>query len=233
MSKKTLIIILSIIGVLVAGIITLTVISVKDAMKKTVPNKYGTGEWGTETAEEVKDMDITKNPVATIEMQDGKKIVFELYPEIAPNTVCNFIDLANSGFYDGLIFHRCIEGFMIQGGDPKGDGTGGPGYFIRGEFTNNGFQNDLKHERGVVSMARTAFLADSAGSQFFIMVETNAELDGNYASFGKVTEGMDVADAISKTETDSVDKPLTDQVMKKVRVDTKGETYPKPEKMGK
>lgn len=170
------------------------------------------------------------NPVATIEMSDGQKIVIELYPEIAPNTVNNFISLANKGFYDGLIFHRVIPGFMIQGGDPNGDGSGGPGYTIKGEFTSNGHKNHLNHTRGVISMARTKDL-DSAGSQFFIMLADADYLDNAYATFGKVTEGMDIVDGIAAQEIGAQDKPVTDQVMKKVTVDTHGLEYPEPVKM--
>nr|WP_154892706.1 peptidylprolyl isomerase [Paenibacillus xylanexedens] len=171
-----------------------------------------------------------QNPVATIEMQDGQKIVIELYPDIAPNTVYNFISLANQGFYDGLIFHRVIPGFMIQGGDPNGDGSGGPGYAIKGEFTSNGHKNHLNHTRGVISMARESGKLDSAGSQFFIMAADDENLDAQYASFGKVTEGLDVVDNIVNQPTES-DKPVTDQVMKKVTVDTHGLEYPEPVKM--
>ncbi|MFS0870732.1 peptidylprolyl isomerase [Paenibacillus xylanilyticus] len=171
------------------------------------------------------------NPVATIEMQDGQKIVIELYPEIAPNTVYNFISLANQGFYDGLIFHRVIPGFMIQGGDPNGNGSGGPGYAIKGEFTSNGHKNHLNHTRGVISMARQSDNLDSAGSQFFIMLAEADYLDNAYATFGKVTEGMDVVDGIAAQEIGQEDKPVTDQVMKKVTVDTHGLEYPEPVKM--
>lgn len=171
------------------------------------------------------------NPVATIEMQDGQKIVIELYPGIAPNTVNNFISLANKGFYDGTIFHRVIPGFMIQGGDPNGNGNGGPGYSIKGEFTSNGHKNNLKHTRGVISMARSGNDLDSAGSQFFIMESDADHLDNAYATFGKVTEGMEVVDAIAAQERDKKDKPLQDQVMKKVTVDTHGLEYPEPVKM--
>jgi len=170
-----------------------------------------------------------QNPIVTIEMENGGKMVAELYPQVAPNTVNNFISLIQKGFYDGLIFHRVIPGFMIQGGDPKGTGVGGPGYEIPGEFTGNGFKNDLRHDRGVLSMARTMD-PDSAGSQFFIMVAPAPHLDGQYASFGKVIEGMEVADAIVSTPTGWADKPKTPQRMKKVTVDTFGETYPEPKK---
>ncbi|NLW64936.1 MAG: peptidylprolyl isomerase [Clostridiales bacterium] len=167
------------------------------------------------------------NPIVTIEMDDGGVIRAELYPEIAPNTVNNFISLVNKGFYDGLIFHRVIWGFMIQGGCPHGEGTGGPGYCIPGEFTGNGFKNDLKHERGVLSMARAMF-PDSAGSQFFIMHKDASHLNNQYAAFGKVIEGMDVVDSIAETDTDRSDRPLKDQRMNKVTVDCFGVTYPEP-----
>lgn len=170
------------------------------------------------------------NPVLTIEMQNGGKIKAELYPEIAPNTVNNFISLVNKGFYDGLIFHRVISGFMIQGGCPNGTGTGGPGYCIPGEFPGNGFKNDLIHDRGVLSMAR-AMLPDSAGSQFFIIHKPASHLNGQYASFGKVIEGMDVVDSLAETDVDRTDRPLKEQVIKKVIVNTFGATYPEPEKI--
>lgn len=169
-----------------------------------------------------------KNPVVTITMENGGVIKAELYPEIAPNTVNNFIDLINRGFYDGLIFHRVIPGFMIQGGDPEGNGMGGPGYSIKGEFSRNGFKNELKHTKGVLSMARTMD-PNSAGSQFFIMVEDAPHLDGQYASFGKVIEGMEVADEIVNAKTDYSDRPYEDQVMKSMTVETFGETYSEPE----
>ncbi len=170
-------------------------------------------------------------PVATIEMQDGKIIEAELYPDKAPNTVNNFIALANSGFYDGLIFHRVIKGFMIQGGDPAGVGTGGPGYTIKGEFSLNGFKgNDIKHSRGVISMAR-AMSPDSAGSQFFIMHDNASYLDGQYAAFGKVCRGIEAVDAIASVPTDYNDKPKTDQVIKSIRVETYGVEYPLPVKV--
>lgn len=169
-----------------------------------------------------------QNPIVTIEMENGGVIKAELYPEVAPNTVRNFIDLINRGFYDGLIFHRVIPGFMIQGGCPEGMGIGGPGYSIKGEFSRNGFKNDLKHTKGVLSMAR-AMSPDSAGSQFFIMVADSPHLDGQYASFGKVIEGIEVADKIVSTKTDYSDKPYEDQVMKKVTVETFGEKYEEPE----
>ena len=169
-----------------------------------------------------------KNPVVTITMENGGVIKAELYPEIAPNTVNNFIDLINRGFYDGLIFHRVIPGFMNQGGDPEGNGMGGPGYSIKGEFSRNGFKNELKHTKGVLSMARTMD-PNSAGSQFFIMVEDAPHLDGQYASFGKVIEGMEVAYEIVNAKTDYSDRPYEDQVMKSMTVETFGETYSEPE----
>ena len=171
------------------------------------------------------------NPLVTIEMEDGGVMKGELYPEIAPNTVNNFIALANSGYYDGLIFHRVIPGFMIQGGCPQGTGTGGPGYCIRGEFTSNGFQNDLKHTLGVLSMART-MIPDSAGSQFFIMVADAPHLDREYAAFGKITENAEKAVEISRVNRDMfTDKPKKPQTIKSIRVDTLGEEYPEPEKL--
>lgn len=170
------------------------------------------------------------NPIVTIEMEDGGVIKAELYPNIAPQSVYNFISLANSGYYDGLIFHRCIYGFMIQGGCPLGNGTGGPGYCIKGEFKLNGVKNNLSHKRGVVSMAR-AQSPNSAGSQFFIMHEDGEFLDGQYAAFGKVLEGMDVVDKIAATKTDGNDRPLTEQKIASIRVDTKGEEYPEPDKL--
>ena len=168
------------------------------------------------------------NPVVTFEMENGDIIKAELYPEIAPNTVRNFVSLAGKGFYDGLIFHRVIRGFMIQGGCPNGTGMGGPGYSIKGEFAQNGVTNDLKHTPGVLSMAR-AMHPDSAGSQFFIMHEAAPHLEGAYAAVGKVTEGMDVVNKIAETATDYSDRPLETQRMKKVTVETFGEEYPEPE----
>ena len=169
------------------------------------------------------------NPIVTIEMESGDIMKAELYPEIAPNTVNNFISLIKKGFYDGVIFHRVIPGFMIQGGDPKGVGVGGPGYCIKGEFTSNGFKNDLKHDRGVLSMART-MAPNSAGSQFFVMHEDSPHLDGQYASFGKLIEGIETVDKICEVRTDYNDKPRIPQVMKKVTVDTFGVDYPEPVK---
>lgn len=171
-----------------------------------------------------------QNPIVTIEMENGGVIKAELYPEKAPNTVNNFISLVNSGFYDGLIFHRVISGFMIQGGDPAGVGTGGPGYSIKGEFALNGFKtNDIKHLRGVLSMAR-AMNPNSAGSQFFIMHQNASHLDGQYAAFGKVIEGIDVVDKIAAAKTDWNDKPVKPQTMKKVTVETFGVEYAAPVK---
>ena len=164
------------------------------------------------------------NPIFTIEMENGMTMKGELYPEIAPNSVANFVELANSGFYDGVIFHRVIPGFMIQGGDPQGRGTGGPGYTIKGEFARNGFANPLQHTRGVLSMARS-MMPNSAGSQFFVMVDDAPYLDGQYAAFGKVTEGMETADAIVSVPRDHMDKPYEEQRMKTVRVETFGVTY--------
>ena len=172
---------------------------------------------------------MAQNPIVTIEMENGDIMKAELYPEIAPNTVNNFISLVKQGYYDGIIFHRVIKGFMIQGGDPQGTGVGGPGYSIKGEFSGNGFKNDLKHTPGVLSMART-MMPDTAGSQFFIMHETSPHLDGQYAGFGKVIEGLDVVNKIAAVATDYMDKPLESQVMKKVTVDTFGVDYPEPEK---
>lgn len=172
---------------------------------------------------------MAQNPIVTIEMEDGGKITVELYPEVAPNTVNNFISLVSKGFYDGLIFHRVIPGFMIQGGCPMGLGMGGPDYNIPGEFRRNGFDNPLEHDRGVISMARSMH-PDSAGSQFFIMVEKAPHLDGQYAAFGKVLEGMEAADKIVSVDRDGRDKPFVPQRMKKVTVDTFGVTYPEPKK---
>lgn len=171
---------------------------------------------------------MNNNPIVTFEMKDGDKFYVELYPEVAPNTVNNFISLINKGFYNGLCFHRVIEGFMIQGGDPKGNGTGGPGYTIRGEFTKNGFKNNLKHKRGVISMARS-MMPNSAGSQFFIMHADAPHLDGQYAAFGQVIDGIDVIDKIAEVNVDYNDKPLRDQVIKSVTVDTNGVEYDEPD----
>ena len=170
------------------------------------------------------------NPIVTFEMENGDIMKAELYPEIAPNTVNNFISLVQNGFYDGLIFHRVIRGFMIQGGCPDGTGMGGPGYTIKGEFSQNGFANDLRHTEGVLSMAR-AMHPDSAGSQFFIIHKNSPHLDGAYAAFGKITEGMDIVNKIAETATDYSDRPLEEQKMKKVTVDTMGVEYPAPERV--
>ena len=170
-----------------------------------------------------------KNPVVTIEMENGDIMKAELYPEIAPNTVNNFISLIKKGFYDGLIFHRVIRGFMIQGGCPQGTGMGGPGYSIKGEFSQNGVKNDLKHTEGVLSMARS-MMPNSAGSQFFIMHKDAPHLDGAYAAFGKITEGMNIVDKIANERTDYSDRPLKEQKIKSMTVDTFGVEYPEPEK---
>jgi peptidyl-prolyl cis-trans isomerase B (cyclophilin B) len=175
---------------------------------------------------------MAQNPVVTITMENGDIIKAELYPEIAPISVNNFISLINKNYYDGLIFHRVIKGFMIQGGCPEGTGMGGPGYSIKGEFAQNGVKNDLKHTEGVLSMAR-AMHPDSAGSQFFIMHKTSPHLDGSYAAFGKVTEGMDVVNKIAETRTDWNDRPLEPQVIKSMTVETFGVSYPEPEKLDK
>lgn len=169
------------------------------------------------------------NPVVTITMDNGDVMKAELYPQTAPNTVNNFISLINQGFYNGLIFHRVIKGFMIQGGCPEGSGMGGPGYSIRGEFSQNNFKNDLKHAEGVLSMARS-MMPDSAGSQFFIMHKNSPHLDGQYAAFGKITEGMDVVNKIADVQTDYQDRPLNEQRIRTMTVETFGETYPEPEK---
>ena len=169
------------------------------------------------------------NPIVTFEMENGDVMKAELYPEIAPNTVNNFISLVKKGFYNGISFHRVICGFMIQGGCPDGTGMGGPGYTIKGEFSQNGFKNNLKHTPGVLSMART-MVPNSAGSQFFIMHETSPHLDGSYAAFGKIIEGMDVVNKIAETMTDYRDKPIVPQVMKSVTVDTQRVEYDEPEK---
>ncbi len=172
---------------------------------------------------------MAQNPIVTITMENGDIMKAELYPEIAPNTVNNFISLIKKGYYDGIIFHRVINGFMIQGGCPQGTGMGGPGYSIRGEFNQNGFKNDLKHTPGVLSMART-MMPNSAGSQFFIMHKTSPHLDGAYAGFGKVTEGLDIVDKIATTRTNYSDRPLEDQRIQSMTVETFGVDYPEPEK---
>ena len=182
------------------------------------------------TAQSKKGITNMEKPIATIEMENGGIMTAELYPDIAPQSVYNFIALANSGFYDGLIFHRVISGFMIQGGDPEGTGMGGPGYCIKGEFLFNGVDNKLKHKRGVLSMAR-ASSPNSAGSQFFIMHQDAPHLDKQYAGFGKLLSGIEVVDAICKVKVDGNDRPLEEQKIKSIRVDTKGETYPEPKKL--
>lgn len=173
---------------------------------------------------------MAQNPIVTFTMENGDVMKAELYPEIAPNTVNNFISLINKHFYDGVIFHRVIKGFMIQGGDPDGTGMGGPDYSIKGEFSQNGFENTLKHTEGVLSMARSMH-PDSAGSQFFIMHKNSPHLDGGYAAFGKITEGMESVNKIAETNTDPSDRPLEPQVLKSVTVETFGEEYPEPEKI--
>lgn len=171
-----------------------------------------------------------KNPIVTLEISELGDIEIELYPDVAPNTVRNFISLVEEGYYDGIIFHRVIPGFMVQGGDPTGTGTGGPGYAIKGEFLQNGFPNQLKHDRGVISMARTS-APNSAGSQFFIMVEKSPHLDGAYAGFGQVVKGMEIVDLIVQAERNSMDKPLDDQKITKATVETFGVEYPEPQKL--
>ena len=173
---------------------------------------------------------MAQNPIVTFTMENGDVFKAELYPEIAPNTVNNFISLIGRNFYDGLIFHRVIRGFIIQGGDPEGSGMGGPGYSIKGEFSQNGVENDLKHEEGVLSMARS-MNPDSAGSQFFVMHKHSPHLDGSYAAFGKVIEGMEAVNRIAETRTDYSDRPLEDQIIKSVTVDCFGVEYPEPEKI--
>lgn len=216
------------------------VVDVDDTTPKVIspePSVESPVEPSAEPSEDVGDADKNENeedeemqyPQVTITMEDGSVMVAELYPEKAPNTVNNFISLVKSGFYDGLIFHRVIEGFMLQGGCPEGTGFGGPGYSIKGEFSSNGFeQNDLLHTPGVLSMARSQ-KPDSAGSQFFIMTSTSPHLDGDYAAFGKVIEGMDVAYKIETVQTDANDKPKTEQKIKSMTVDTFGVEYPEPE----
>lgn len=216
------------VGLILLAVIMLTV-SLGGCTKTpgtTSPEKKNQTESGGKKMENVQ----KNNPVVTVEMENGDKIKIELYPDIAPNTVKNFISLVEKGYYNGLIFHRVIPGFMIQGGDPNGNGMGGPGYSIKGEFTANGFNNLLKHERGVISMARSGN-PNSAGSQFFIMVANSTHLDGQYAAFGKVIEGMEAVDKIVNTPRNQMDKPLQDQKMKTVTVDTFGIDYDQPEIM--
>jgi len=193
------------------------------------PNKDNTQTQGNTSPES----SVKNNPIVTITMANGDQIKVELYPDVAPNTVKSFVSLVQKGFYNGLIFHRVIPGFMIQGGDPNGNGTGGPGYSIKGEFTNNGFVNNLKHERGVISMGRIENDPNSAGSQFFIMADTVPSLDGDYAAFGKVISGMDAVDKIVNSPRDKSDKPLQNQVMQSVTVDTLGVKYGQPEVINK
>lgn len=184
-----------------------------------------------ETTEEMEKPEKTgKTPIVTMTMENGDEVTMELYPDVAPNTVNNFIALIEDGFYDGLIFHRVIPGFMIQGGDPAGNGTGDPGYAIKGEFASNGFENELSHEKGVLSMARSQS-PDSAGSQFFIMVDEATHLDGDYAAFGKVVDGMDLVDEIVAVETGAQDKPKEDQVIESMTVELEGYEAKEPEKM--
>lgn len=213
--KKKLV---KVLGLLLVMMLIVACQSESKVPKQEKPSSSNSTEKETETGD---------NPVVTITMENGGTITAELYPEIAPNTVNNFIALIEDGFYDELIFHRVIPGFMIQGGDPEGNGTGGPGYSIAGEFYANDFDNPLAHERGVLSMARSGD-PDSAGSQFFVMTETSPHLDGDYAAFGKVTDGMDVVDEIVNTERDAMDKPLEDQVIQSMTVTLNG--Y-KPEKV--
>lgn len=213
-----------------AGVIALTAVGCNQPQATQEGNSMSNAEKATQSEQETSETEAAKNPQVTIEMDDGEKIVVELYPEFAPNTVNNFVSLVNQGFYDGVVFHRIIEGFMIQGGDPTGTGAGGPGYGIDGEFPNNGFtSNTLKHERGVISMAR-AQDPNSAGSQFFIMHEDSDFLDGNYAPFGKVLSGIETVDKIvagPKTGPQG-DLAAEPRVMKKVTVDTFGVEYPEP-----
>jgi len=178
----------------------------------------------------MKEFSKATNPIVTIEMETGGVMKFELYPEVAPESVSNFISLIQAGFYNGLIFHRVIRGFMIQGGDPEGTGMGGPGYSIKGEFAANGVENSLPHTRGVLSFARS-MMPNSAGSQFFIMHQDSPHLDGEYAAFGAIIEGIEIVDQIAETESSRQDKPIVDQRMKNVTVDTKGMTYPVPNKL--
>ena len=195
------------------------------------PHGIGKGLSGIYMEEkEIQEEDMADNPIVTITMSNGDVMKAELYPEIAPQSVYNFISLIRKGFYDGLIFHRVIRGFMIQGGDPQGTGMGGPGYSIKGEFEENGFKNDLKHTEGVLSMARSR-MPDSAGSQFFIMHKTSPHLDGSYAAFGKIIEGQEVVNKIAETDTDYQDRPREDQVMQTVTVETFGVDYPEPERL--
>lgn len=212
--------------------LTLVVILATIGCGSQTPNTASlqpTNKDNTQTQSKVDTPTVKNNPIVTITMANEEQIKVELYPNVAPNTVKSFISLVQKGFYNGLIFHRVIPGFMIQGGDPNGNGTGGPGYSIKGEFANNGFANNLKHERGVISMGRTQQNLNSAGSQFFIMAATVPSLDKDYAAFGKVVSGMEAVDKIVNSPRDKADKPLTNQVMKSVTVDTVGEKYAEPE----
>ncbi len=219
---------------LITAILSLTLIgcSTSNKSSKEETNTGSNDNKEIYLSKETEKKETDKNPVATIEMEDGKIMKLELYPKIAPNTVRNFISLANSKFYDGLIFHRVISGFMIQGGDPEGTGMGGPDYSIYGEFTNNQFENTLLHTKGVISMARSND-KNSAGSQFFIMHGDTPSLDGDYAAFGKIIEGMDVVDSIAQVETGSDDRPKKDIKIKSISVDTFGVTYNEPVKYTK
>ena len=210
-------------------LILLTVIIIGIASATYHPQASKTVNFLSDENSKEKRNKIMANPIVTIEMENGDIMKAELYPEVAPNTVNNFVSLVKKGYYDGLIFHRVINGFMIQGGCPDGTGMGGPGYSIKGEFAQNGFANELAHTEGVLSMAR-AMHPDSAGSQFFIMHKAAPHLDGSYAAFGKIIEGMDIVNKIAETDTDYSDRPLDEQKMKKVTVDTMGTEYPEPEK---
>lgn len=221
---------MTLMSLLLSSILMITGCGVSNTVEEPEVSSTPAPTEAVEDNKQKEDDKVSQNPIVTIEMENGGIIKAELYPEIAPNTVRNFISLVNKGFYDGVIFHRVIPGFMIQGGDPDGVGTGGPGYSIKGEFTSNGFENSLKHSRGVLSMARS-MANDSAGSQFFVMVADAPHLDEQYAAFGKVIEGMDVADEIVNTDRNANDKPLEEQKMKKVTVETFGETYDEPDKM--
>ena len=214
----TAVILIAIFGVIYA--LTHRDYKVNNAAANNAANTVPTEFTATSTSEFAQEND----PIVTITMEDGSQIVLQLYPSVAPNTVANFVTLAQEGYYDGLIFHRVISGFMVQGGDPTGTGMGGPGYTIKGEFSGNGFENNISHKRGVISMARSS-APDSAGSQFFIMHADSAYLDGQYAAFGEVISGIETVDAIAAVKTDGSDRPLTDVVIKSITVDTKGVDY--------
>ncbi len=218
-------------GVIVALVLFGALVFRAGAPAENPPNNATreTGEMNSDMSQSETSDNQEKNPIVTIAMVGGGEIKIELFPEIAPNTVNNFLSLARSGFYDGTIFHRVIPGFMIQGGDPEGTGRGGPGYSIRGEFSSNGFRNELRHSRGVISMARTQD-PNSAGSQFFIMVADSPHLDGSYAAFGRVLSGMDVVDQIVQAPRNPSDRPLQDQRMERVTVEEFGVEYPEPQK---